>query len=128
MVGYVGGQAMAVSSANGRVGNILIQSRDAQIKVEEVLEDMGIISSSKSIGGITAIPCNGTLDVTIGITAAPDIVSNPTDIVLILDRSGSMAGQSLADLKIGVNTFIDIIAQATGGAPDQIGSAAISGS
>ena len=122
MVGYVGGQAMAVSSANGRVGNILIQSRDAQIKVEEVLEDMGIISSSKSIGGITAIPCNGTLDVTIGITAAPDIVSNPTDIVLILDRSGSMAGQSLADLKIGVNTFIDIIAQATGGAPDQIGS------
>ena len=32
------------------------------------------------------------------------------------------AGQSLADLKIGVNTFIDIIAQATGGAPDQIGS------
>ena len=87
MVGYVGGQAMAVSSANGRVGNILIQSRDAQIKVEEVLEDMGIISSSKSIGGITAIPCNGTLDVTIGITAAPDIVSNPTDIVLILDRS-----------------------------------------
>ena len=122
MVGYVGGQAMAVSSANGRVGNILIQSRDAQIKVEEVLEDMGIISSSKSIGGITAIPCNGTLDVTIGITAAPDIVSNPTDIVLILDRSGSMAGQSLADLKIGVNTFIDIIAHATGGAPDQIGS------
>lgn len=56
------------------------------------------------------------------LAAAPDIVSNPTDIVLILDRSGSMAGQSLADLKIGVNTFIDIIAQATGGAPDQIGS------
>lgn len=83
---------------------------------------MGIISSNKSIGGITAIPCHGTLDVTIGITAAPDITSNPTDIVLILDRSGSMEGQPLADMKTGVNTFIDIIAQATGGAPDQIGS------
>ena len=97
MVGYVGGQAMAVSSANGRVGNILIQSRDAQIKVEEVLEDMGIISSSKSIGGITAIPCNGTLDVTIGITAAPDIVSNPTDIVLILDQHGGTVSRRPED-------------------------------
>ncbi|MDD3230866.1 MAG: VWA domain-containing protein [Oscillospiraceae bacterium] len=83
---------------------------------------MGIISSNKSIGGITTIPCRGSLNVTIGITSAPDIVSNPTDIVLILDRSGSMAGQPLTDLKSGVNTFIDIIAEATGGAPDQIGS------
>ena len=62
MVGYVGGQAMAVSSANGRVGNILIQSRDAQIKVEEVLEDMGIISSSKSIGGDRLISLNPDYD------------------------------------------------------------------
>ena len=83
---------------------------------------MGIINSNKSIGGVTAIPCRGSLNVTIGITAAPDIESNPTDIVLILDRSGSMQGQPLADLKTGVNTFIDIIANATGGAPDQIGS------
>ena len=83
---------------------------------------MGIISSSKSTGGTTAIPCQGAFHVTLGITAAPDIVSNPTDIVLILDRSGSMAGQPLADLKTGVNTFIDIIANATGGAPDEIGA------
>lgn len=83
---------------------------------------MGIISSNKSIGGITAIPCQGVLDVTIGVTAAPDISSNPADIVLILDRSGSMSGQPLADLKTGVDTFIDIIATATGGAPDSIGS------
>ena len=83
---------------------------------------MGIISSNKSIGGITAIPCQGVLDVTIGVTAAPDITSNPADIVLILDRSGSMSGQPLADLKTGVDTFIDIIATATGGGPDSIGS------
>ena len=83
---------------------------------------MGIINSSKSIGGITTIPCQGDLNVTIGITAAPDITTNPTDIVLILDRSGSMEGQPLADMKTGVNTFIDIIATATDGAPDEIGS------
>ena len=83
---------------------------------------MGIISSNKSTGGVTAISCQGTFNVTIGITAAPDITTNPTDIVLILDRSGSMEGQPLADMKTGVNTFIDIIAAATDGAPDQIGS------
>ena len=83
---------------------------------------MGIINSSKSIGGIATIPCQGTLNVTIGITAAPDITTNPTDIVLILDRSGSMEGQPLADMKTGVDTFIDIIATATDGAPDEIGS------
>lgn len=83
---------------------------------------MGIISSSKSIGGVTAINCQDSLNVTIGITAAPDITTNPTDIVLILDRSGSMEGQPLADMKTGVNTFIDIIANATDGGAGQIGS------
>ncbi len=83
---------------------------------------MGIINSNKSIGGVTTIDCQGALNVTIGFTAAPDITTNPTDIVLILDRSGSMEGQPLADMKTGVNTFIDIIAAATDGAPDEIGS------
>ena len=83
---------------------------------------MGIISSNKSIGGVSSINCQGSLNVTIGITAAPDITTNPTDIVLVLDRSGSMEGQPLADLKTGVNTFIDIISDATDGSPGQIGS------
>ena len=83
---------------------------------------MGIINSNKSIGNITEIDCQGVLNVTLGITAAPDIISNPTDIVLLLDRSGSMLGQPLADMKTAVNTFIDIIATSTEGAPDNIGS------
>ena len=57
------------------------------------------------------------------LSAAPDIVNNPTDIVLILDRSGSMAGSPLANLKNGAKKFIDIIDEATDGAQDgQIGS------
>lgn len=83
---------------------------------------MGIIGSNKSISPVTDIPCQGTLEVTIGITAAPDINTNPTDIVLILDRSGSMKGQALDDLKTAVNNFIGIIANATGGTADEIGS------
>lgn len=61
--------------------------------------------------------------VTLALTAAPDIMSNPTDIVLVLDRSGSMTGPPLASMKAGADTFIDIIDEATDGAADgQIGS------
>jgi len=83
---------------------------------------MGIISASKSIGNVTEIGCDGTLTVTLGLTASPDIQTNPTDIVLVLDRSGSMGGQPLADMKLGVATFIDILSESTGGAPGAIGS------
>ena len=83
---------------------------------------MGITNSNKELSA-TRIDCNGSFQVRLSLTAAPDIVSNPTDIVLILDRSGSMAGSALANLKNGAKAFIDIISEATGGAQDgQIGS------
>ena len=81
---------------------------------------MGITSSTKELS-VTAIPCGGTFNVTLGLSATPDIVSNPTDIVLILDRSGSMA-RSLPSLKEAAKVFIDIIDEATDGVQDgQIG-------
>ena len=83
---------------------------------------MGITYSKKSIEPTSSIQCNGTVDVTIALTAAPDTVTNPTDIVLVLDRSESMENEHLENLKSGVNTFIDTIAQSTGGTPDEIGS------
>ncbi len=83
---------------------------------------MGITSSTKELNTGT-IPCGGTFEVTLGLTAAPDIVSNPTDIVLILDRSGSMSGKPLDNLKKGARKFIDIIDEATDSAQDgQIGN------
>ena len=82
---------------------------------------MGIISSNKELSA-TRIDCNGSFQVKLSLTAAPDILTNPTDIVLILDRSGSMAGSALANLKAGAKTFIDIIDEATDSAQDgQIG-------
>ena len=83
---------------------------------------MGITNSNKELSA-AHIDCNGSFQVKLSLTAAPDIVSSPTDIVLILDRSGSMAGSALANLKLGAKAFIDIISEATGGAQSgQIGS------
>ena len=83
---------------------------------------MGVTNSNKVIS-TDRIACDGALRVTLALTAAPDIVSNPTDIVLVLDCSGSMAGAPLASMKDGAKTFIDIIEEATDGAMDgQIGS------
>ena len=72
---------------------------------------MGITNSNKVIN-MDRIDCDGSLKVTLALTAAPDIVTNPTDIALVLDRSGSMAGEPLASMKIGAKTFIDIIPEA----------------
>lgn len=69
---------------------------------------MGITNSNK-VADVQSVSCGGTFQVSIGLTAAPDIVTNPTDIVLVLDRSGSMAGEPLANLKLGAKAFIDII-------------------
>ena len=82
---------------------------------------MSIIHSDKRISA-SQIPCDGTLKVTISLTAKPDIQDPPADVVLVLDRSRSMAGAPLASMKAGAKTFIDILAESTGGSQDgQIG-------
>ena len=82
---------------------------------------VGISNSNKELS-TARINCGGSVKVILSLTAEPDIVTNPTDIVLILDRSGSMAGNALANLKSGAKKFIDIIDEATDGAQDgQIG-------
>ena len=83
---------------------------------------MGIINSNKELSA-QRIDCGGSFQVRLSLTAAPDITTNPTDIVLVLDRSGSMAGSAMDNMKNGAKAFIDIISEATGGAQDgQIGS------
>ena len=82
---------------------------------------MGVTNSNK-VTDTNRIPCDGTVWVTLTLTAAPDIVSNPTDIVLALDRSGSMAGTPLVNMKLGAKAFIDLIDEATDNTKDgQIG-------
>ncbi len=80
---------------------------------------MGIINVNKMTDA-AQIDCEGTLKVTLELSAAPDISANPTDIVLVLDRSGSMLGSPLANLKAGADTFIDIIDETTDSQKDGV--------
>lgn len=82
---------------------------------------MSITYANKTVS-TDRIGCDGTFSITLALTAQPELIDNPTDMVLILDRSRSMTGTPLASLKEGANTFIDLIAQTTGGtATGQIG-------
>lgn len=65
---------------------------------------MGVTNSNKELN-VTQIHCGDSLKIKLSLTAEPDITSNPTDIVLILDRSGSMAGSPFANLKSGAKKF-----------------------
>jgi Mg-chelatase subunit ChlD len=80
---------------------------------------MGVTNYNKELS-VQQISCDETFNVRLSLTATPDITANPVDIVLILDRSGSMSGSALANLKNGAKAFIDIIYGATGGTGGQI--------
>lgn len=86
---------------------------------------MGILISKKTINP-TTIKCKETTEITLSLTASPD----PVDIMLVLDRSGSMSGSPLTALKAAALAFIDIIKDATNpgnpgatdiGSPNRIG-------
>lgn len=78
---------------------------------------MGITNSNKELS-TTHINCGESFKIKLSLAAEPDISSNPSDIVLILDRSQSMAGSPLANLKSGAKKFIDIIDDSTDGTQD----------
>ena len=80
---------------------------------------MGVTNYNKQLSA-TQISCDESFNVRLSLTAEPDITANPVDIVLILDRSGSMAGNAIANLKNGAKAFVDIIYNATGGTNGQI--------
>lgn len=64
------------------------------------------------------IACGGTATVTLSVKASPNINENPADIVLVLDRSGSMSGDPLEELKLGAKAFVDIMDESTDGQQD----------
>lgn len=80
---------------------------------------MAITHANKTVSR-DSISCGDSFQITLSLTADPDIAANPTDIVMILDRSGSMRGDPLAALKTGAKAFIDVIEEATDGVKDGV--------
>ena len=78
---------------------------------------MGITNSNQTVSA-ERIDCGGTFRIKLSLAAEPDIKRNPADIVLLLDRSRSMAGRPLTSLKRGAKKFIDIIDRSTDSAQD----------
>ncbi|MBA7610520.1 hypothetical protein ES703_17729 [subsurface metagenome] len=74
----------------------------------------GTVTADKELSE-TDIGCSGSVDVTLTLVGQTGIAGDPEDIMLVLDRSGSMYGQPLSDLKSAANAFVDIIDEATDG-------------
>ena len=69
---------------------------------------MGIQSSNTSISK-DKIQCAETFNVTFSLSASPDLKTSPKEIVLVLDKSGSMNGSPFEELKKAALKFIDVI-------------------
>ena len=64
----------------------------------------------------------------LSLTGAPDVAATPADVVLVLDRSGSMAGAGLTAMQQEADALIDALDLASDGAADgTIGSGSRAG-
>ncbi len=69
---------------------------------------MAIVNTDKTLSE-ARISMDGTLEVTLSITAQPGTAGSAMDVALVLDRSGSMSGAPLEHLKAGAKDFIDLV-------------------
>lgn len=73
---------------------------------------MGINLAKKEISR-SSMKCYESASVLLTLAASTNITANPADIMLVLDRSGSMDGKPFTDLKAAANEFVNVIANAT---------------
>ena len=87
-----------------------------------------IISHQSASRNASAIACGGSFRIMLSLTGAPDVAATPADVVLVLDRSGSMAGAGLTAMQQEADALIDALDLASDGAADgTIGSGSRAG-
>lgn len=64
------------------------------------------VEATKALASSAPLVCDGTTDVTVTVTGHAGETGNATDIELVLDVSGSMAGQKLTHLKSAATAFV----------------------
>lgn len=88
---------------------------------------LAITSANKAVSA-PQIACGGSFQITLSLTGAPDVAATPADVVLVLDRSGSMAGAGLTAMQQEADALIDALDLASDGAADgTIGSGSRAG-
>ena len=87
--------------------------------IQTALAQGGTVDGDKTLSD-TDIACDGSTTVTLTLIGETGIAGEPEDIMLVLDRSGSMSGTPLADLKVAAKKFVDIIDEGTDGQLDGV--------
>ncbi len=85
---------------------------------------MPVSNPNKTVSN-SVLACDGLTTVTLSFDATPELSAKPADIVLIMDRSGSMAGNNLTAAKAAAKELIKTVAKASGSAD---GTAILNGS
>lgn len=87
---------------------------------------MAITHTDKTVSE-QKIGCDGTFDITLSITAEPDGACGSADVVLVLDRSGSMSGAPMEHLKAGAKEFISRVLSGGAAGGSRIGIVSFDG-
>lgn len=80
---------------------------------------MSVSNPNKTVA-VQSIPCSGSFDVNLSFDASSELIERPSDIVLVLDRSGSMTGERMDKAKKAAKDLINLVAKASGGIENEI--------
>lgn len=69
---------------------------------------MGILTSNKYTSA-AIVECGGEFQVTLALSAAPDLANVPADIALLLDASNSVTGAPLTEIKTSAQRLINVL-------------------
>ncbi len=68
-----------------------------------------VTGQTSLVGAPNALACNGAVNVRVTLTGTAGVDGNATDIMLVLDLSGSISGTQLGDLKNSAKSFVEAL-------------------
>lgn len=112
-------ESPVMPSSTPALDEVSVNATKAPGDFVSILDVSGLVNGDASLDPVD-ITCDGMTDVEIQLISQNSIQENPADVMLVLDRSGSMMGTPLSNLKTAANTFVDIIDEASDGVLDGV--------